>query len=53
MRARAVEERGNCPVVALGIEGRDHRMVAWAPGGDGLVVDRRALESGRAAEATT
>jgi hypothetical protein len=32
---------------------RDHRIVAWAPGGDGLVEIRRAPKSGTAATATT
>jgi hypothetical protein len=32
---------------------RDHRIVAWAPGGDGLVEIRRAPTSGTAVNATT
>jgi hypothetical protein len=53
VRARAVEEWGNHPVVALLVEGRDHRIVAWAPGSDGLVVNRRALQPGTAVKAAT
>jgi hypothetical protein len=50
-----VELRSEATVLWLGCEGggRDHRIVAWAPGGDGLVVNRRALKSGTAIEATT
>jgi hypothetical protein len=40
-------------VKLLGGWGRDHRIVAWAPGWDGLVVNRRALEPGTAIKATT
>jgi hypothetical protein len=40
---------GGCP----GGGARDHRIVAWAPGGDGLVEIRRAPTSGTAANATT
>jgi hypothetical protein len=40
-------------VVALLVEGRDHRIVTRAPGGDGLVVNRRALKSGTVVRATT
>jgi hypothetical protein len=43
----------NYSLVSLWGLGRDHRTVAWAPGGDGLVENRRALESGTAARATT
>jgi hypothetical protein len=35
------------------VDDLDHRIVAWAPGGDGLVVDGRAPTSGTAARATT
>ena len=36
-----------------GVVDRDHRIVAWAPGGDGLVEIRRAPEPGTAVNATT
>jgi hypothetical protein len=36
-----------------GFEGRDHRIVAQAPGRDGLIPNRRAPASGTAARATT
>jgi hypothetical protein len=40
-------------VIALLVEGRDHRIVAWASGGDGLVVNRRALKPGTTIRVTT
>jgi hypothetical protein len=53
VRARPVGERGNDPVVTRGVVGRDHRIVAQAPGSDGLVPNGRAPASGTAAGATT
>jgi hypothetical protein len=46
-------EAGKWFVVNLRGMGRDHRIVAWVPGCDGLVVNRRALKPGTAVHATT
>ncbi len=53
LRAGPVGERGNYPVITSDVEGRDHRIVAYEPGRDGLVADGRAPASGTAARATT
>jgi hypothetical protein len=49
--SRLGAERGNYPVVTPLLM-MDHRIVAWAPGGDGLVANGRAPASGTAARAT-
>jgi hypothetical protein len=52
-RARPVEHKGDLSVLNAGVEERDHRTVAQAPGRDGLVENRRAPASGTAVYATT
>jgi hypothetical protein len=51
-RARPVERKATARA-HRGVEERDHRIVASAPGRDGLVEDERAPASGTAVRATT